>query len=182
MKKGSLIFFAVLFMVVVFTCMRAGAVNPCDIYTKADAEAFFKEKVSSQRADKTAAPAGNSCSYFYKKKGGTFSMKLRISSTEEIKKEGIFNSAKDYFERQKNARMNSSSAKKSLKMVPGVGDDAFWSGNSLWIVKGDNLINITVRTELTGSFKNRDAMDKAREEQDLDQSKKLAEKFLSKMK
>lgn len=185
MKKCSFLFHAVLLMAVMFvplTDAAAGALDPCDVFTKAEAEAFLKEAISSQRSDKAAAPAGSVCTYFYKKKGGTYSLKLKLSSTEEIKKEGIFKSAKDYFERQKKARTASAYASKKLKPVPGLGDDAFWSGNDLWIVKGDYLVIVLVHSELKGSFKNMDAMDKARAEQDLDQSRKLAGKVLPKIK
>ncbi len=185
MKKHSFLFHSVLLMAVMFiplAAAAAGALDPCVVFTKADAGAFLKETISSERSDKTAAPAGSVCTYFYKKKGGTYSLKLKISSTEEIKKEGIFKSAKDYFDRQKKARMSSAYASKKLKPVTGLGDDAFWSGNDLWIVKGDYLVTILAHSELKGSFKGREAMDKARAEQDLDQSRKVAEKVLPKIK
>ncbi len=185
MKKCVPVIFAVMFVAIIFSpapAGAAGAVNPCDLFTKAEAEAFLKEIISSERSDKTAAPAGNSCTYFYKKKGGTYSVKLKISSTEEIKKEGMFSSAKDVFTRQKKARLANENTAKQLKVITGLGDDAFWNGYDLWIVKGDHLVNIHVSSYLGGSFKNREAMDKARADQDLDQSRKVAEKVLPKIK
>lgn len=177
-------FIAVVLMVTMLapSTAAAGSLNPCDLFTKAEAETFLKATISSERSGKAVAPAGSVCTYFYKKKGDTYSLKLKLSSTEEIGKEGIFKSARDAFDRQKKARMANANASKLLKPVTGLGDDAFWSGSDLWIVKGDYLITVLARSPLKGSFKNREAMDKARGEQDLDQSRKVAEKVLPKIK
>ncbi len=160
----------------------AGTLEACELLTKVEAEALFNETVWSQRAGKVSAPAGNNCTYFFKKKGGTFSVKLKVSSSEEIKNEGIFKSARDIFDRQKKARMANENTAKQLKSVAGLGDEAFWNGFDLWIVKGDYLVNIFARSPLEGSFKNKEAMEKARADQDLDLSRKVAAKVLPKVK
>lgn len=156
--------------------------NPCDLYTKADAEALFREKVSDGIVKKTAAPAGESCRYTFKKKGGTFGVTIKTATTPVIKQEGIFDSAKDIMARQKKARSSSEHAAKKFKAILGLGEDAFWSGTDLWVVKGETLAVITVHSVLEGGFKNRDALDAAHNEQNLTLSRKVAEVAISRVK
>jgi hypothetical protein len=108
MKKSVL----VLAVSVFFVCMSAVAIvnaagpapDACTLLTKNDAEALFNDKVSSQKVGKVSAPAGNQCTHYFKGKGGSSSVKIKISSSDEIKAEGIFKSARDVFDRQKKAR------------------------------------------------------------------------------
>ena len=160
----------------------AGPVDACNVFTKADAESLFNEKVTSQKAQKVSAPAGNMCTYSFKVKGSTYSVKLKISTSEEIKAEGIFVSARDGFDRQKKARMSSADMAKKMRNIPALGDEAFWSGFDLWIVKANYLLFILAHPYLPGSFANSEAMEKAREQQDLNYSQKMALTILSKMK
>ena len=184
MKKS--VFFSVisLFFVCIMsiTAHAAGAVDACSVFNKADAEALFNEKVTSQKAQKVSAPAGNMCTYFFKVKGSTYSVKLKISSSEEIKAEGIFMSARDVFDRQKKARMASADTSKKMRNIPALGDEAFWNGYDLWIVKANYVFVILAHPHLPGSFKSSETMEKAREQQDLNYSQKMAMTVLTKMK
>lgn len=184
--KRSLFFSAVSFF---FVCVlsaaaahAAGPVAACSVFTKADAEVLFNEKVTSQKAGKVSAPAGNMCTYFFKVKGGTYSVKIKISSSEEIKAEGIFMSARDVFDRQKKARMANTDTAQKMRNIPALGDEAFWNGFDLWIVRANYLFVILAHPYLPGSFKSSEAMEKAREQQDLSYSQKMAVTILSKMK
>ncbi len=160
----------------------AGSLDACSLLTKADAEALFNQASSSQKAGKVSAPAGSQCIYFFKKKGDTYSVKLRVSSSEEIKSEGIFKSARDVFERQKKTRMANANTAQKMRNVGGLGDEAFWNGYDLWILKGGYLLTVVARDQLKGSFKSREAMDKARAEQDLNLSQRAASTILLKIK
>ena len=175
----------VLFMVVIFCPFDVWAVRPlkvCELFTKAEAGEIFKEAISSERARKTTAPAGDSCTYFYKKKGDVYSVAVKISSSGEIKQEGIFKSAKDVFDRQKRVRIANEGAAKLMQKVPIPLVDAFWSGSDLWILKGDYLVTVLVRSHLAGKFKNTEEMARAQADQDLEYSKKVAEKVLPEIK
>lgn len=158
-----------------------GAPNPCELFTKAEAEALFKEPVSDGQTGKGTMPATSTCKYSYRKKGATYGVTIKIATTDGLRQEGFYGSAKDVFARQKKARMASENTKK-VKAVQGLGDDAFWNGYDLWIVRGDCFINIVVGSALEGSFKNTEAMEKAREDQDLDLARKVAEKVVKRIK
>lgn len=188
MKKCVIISGVVLAVVVIMTAIfgstpvcAAGSSDACALFTRADAEALFNQPASSQRAGKVSAPAGNNCTYFFKKKGGSFNAKLRVSYSDEIRGEGIFKSAKDVFDRQKKARMGNPSTAQKMKSIGGLGDEAFWNGYDLWVIKGSHLLTILVHDHLAGSFKSKEAMEKARAEQDLSLSTKAAMKILARM-
>jgi hypothetical protein len=159
---------------------KAGAI-PCDYYTKEDAQKLFGVLVSGPIQKKTSLPAGQSCRYTFPYKGGTCGLTLSISTTSDIAEEGLFESAKDQMERQKRTRMSHQHASKSFKAIPGLGDDAFWTGKTLWVLKGETLMIITVHSALEGSFPNRTAADQAKEEQDLALSQQIAATVLSRL-
>jgi len=69
-----------------------------------------------------------------------------------------------------------------MRSLGGLGDEAFWNGYDLWIVKGGYLLTILVQDQLAGSFKSREAMDKARAEQDFNLSQRAASVILLKIK
>lgn len=184
MKKAILVFnlvplfiFWVLGSVIVFG-QTPGALNPCALFTKGEAEALFKEAVSEGEKGKTMMPAGVSCKYSYQKKGAYYSLTIKVATAETLKPEGLFDSPKDYFLRQKKARLASEQTAKKFKMLSGLGEEAFWSGYDLLILRGPYFINIAVHSYLGGTFKNKEAMEKARIDQDLALAQKVAEKVL----
>ena len=184
MKKSIFFSAASLFFIFILSLTAAHAAGPidaCSVFTKADAEALFNEKVTSQKSGKVSAPAGNMCTYFFKVKGSTYSIKIKISSSEEIKAEGIFMSARDVFDRQKKARMASADTAKKMRNIPALGDEAFWNGYDLWIVKANYLLVMLAHPHLPGSFKGSEAMEKAREQQDFNYSQRMATTILLKM-
>jgi len=187
MKKSIVLLGAVLVVLAVAFALNpvparaAGTLDACTLLTKAEAEALFNQASASHKAGKVSAPAGNICTYFFKKKGGTYSVKLRVSSSDEIKSEGIFSSAKDVFDRQKKARMANAATAQKMRSIGGLGDEAFWNGHDLWILKGRYLFTILAQDQLAGSFKSKEAMEKARAEQDFNLSQRAASKILGKM-
>jgi hypothetical protein len=84
--------------------------------------------------------------------------------------------------RQKKARQAGGHATETFRPVPGLGDDAFWNGSDLWVLKGDALVVVTVHSVLEGSFKDMASARKAREEQDLALSQKAAQTVLPRLK
>lgn len=156
--------------------------SPCELFNRADAEDLFKEPVSEGKFRKTSFPAGESCQYVYKKKGDAYGVTLKVATTAALRQEGMFKSASDAFTRQKNALASSGYGKQKLMGLQNLGDGAFWNGHDLWVLKGDCRMIITVNSFLPGAFKNREAMDRARNDQDLNLSRKVATKALSRMK
>lgn len=157
------------------------SLGPCELYTQADAEALFNEQVSYGVVRTVTLPAGETCRYTFNKKEDVFGLTVKVSTTHAIGKEGIYDSAEDVFQRQIKARKNSAHAAKTFKEVQGLGDGAFWEGISLYVLKGNILVIITVHSVLEGSFNNREAMDAAHEEQNLALSLKVAETVLSRL-
>jgi hypothetical protein len=159
-----------------------GGLIPCDLFTKGEAEALFKAAVSEGQTGMTSMPAALSCRYSFRKRGADYGVTLKVSTLEDIKQEGIYDSPKDYFTRQKRARLASDITAKKFKVIPGLGDDAFWNGFALWIIKDKTCINIAVNSLLKGGFENREAMEKARYDQDLALARMVAEKVLPRIK
>ncbi len=153
----------------------------CGLYTKTDAEGLLQQTVTDGVPHKTVMPAGDSCRYTYSKNGDIYSLKLRISSSAEIKDEGIQDSAADVMQRQEEARKNNPHAADKFQKIPNLGSDAFWGGEDLWVLQGDTLLIISVHSFLKGSFQDMDELKKAREQQDKDLSLQIAKTVLAKL-
>ncbi len=138
--------------------------DACLLFTEADASALFQESVSPGVARAAITPAGGSCRYTYAKDGGVFGMSLTYCTDDSIAEEGIFDSAADVMMRQLRARKNSAHASTLLKIMPDLGDEAFWDGTSLWMRKGGHLVLLKPSPQLVGSFANMEAADAALEE------------------
>ncbi len=184
MKKPCLLPAVIVAMLasVVIVAEPAGAMNACDLLTKADAEGVLNETLSAGQPGKTSMPAADTCKYTYKKKGATYGVTLKVAATGALKQEGFYSSAQDVFSRQKKARMASTDTAKKTQVIPGLGDDAFWNGYDLWIVKGPYFVNIISSSFLPGTYPNTAAMEKARYDQDLSIARKIADKVLPKLK
>ncbi len=158
---------------------RAEATSPpCELFTREDAEALFGEEVSEGVLRDAVSPAGQSCRYSFM---DAFGITLRVATTEAIVEEGIYDSAKDVFERQVKARKASANASKKYNELENLGDGAFWEGTSLWVLEGDVLLIFKVNSVLEGSFESREALDEAKEAQNLELSLKAAETVLSRL-
>jgi hypothetical protein len=186
MRRDFVLFtivFAVLAILVAAApaCAKEGA-GACDLLTKAEAESLLRETLSDGRPGKTSMPAADTCKYTYKKKGATYGVTLKVATTTALKQENFYSSAQDVFSRQKKARMASADTAKKMQVIPGLGDDAFWNGYDLWILKGPYFVNIISSSFLPGSYPNTAAMEKARYDQDLLITRKIAEKVLPKLK
>lgn len=157
------------------------AADACTTYTQADAMALFGQDVSEGRAKTTSLPAGQSCRYIYQKNGGTYGISVSVSTSTEIKEEGFNDSAADLMRRQIKARQSGHAATQFLTL-PSLGDEAFWSGTSLWVRKADQLFIIKVDAQLDGSFKNMEESNKAATEKNLALSQQAAQTLLSRSK
>lgn len=155
--------------------------DACLLFTEADASALLQESVSAGVARATVTPAGSSCRYSYAKDGGVFGLSLTYCTDASIAQEGIFDSAADVMMRQLRARQNSAHASTLLKIMPGMGDEAFWDGTSLWMRKGGHLVIIKPSPQLAGSFANMEAADAAKEERSRDLAVQAAEIILPRL-
>lgn len=174
-------FFASISVIPARSILAADNTCSCELFTQGDAKALFNEDVSDGVTRETVSPAGNSCRYTFSKDADVFGVTLRLSTSETISEEGIFDSAKDVFERQVSARKANEEALKKFKEIEELGDGAFWEGTSLWVLKGDVLLIIKVSSALEGSFSNREALDAALEERNLSLSLEVAETVLPRL-
>ena len=154
---------------------------PCDLLTRTDAEALFGEDVSEGVLRDAMSPAGQSCRYSFQRGMDVFGITIRMGTDEAIAEEGIYDSAKDVFDRQVKSRKNSENASGTYREIENLGDGAFWEGTSLWVLREDLLLILKVNSVLEGAFDSRDALDQAQEEQNLEISLKAAETVLSKL-
>ncbi|HDQ40751.1 MAG TPA: hypothetical protein ENN39_06945 [Desulfonatronum sp.] len=153
--------------------------TPCDYFTKADAEALFQRTVNDPILKAVSAPAGQSCRYTFSHAGDSgYGVAIRISTTSEIAREGIFSSVKERMDRQKKTLSERSDAFKDLA---GLGEDAFWNGTDLWMSQADMLIIVTVHPVLEGSFPDMNAAHEAKSEQALTLSKQVALAILDRL-
>jgi len=155
--------------------------SPCGLFTKPDAESLLGTPVQDGVFRTSTSPAGGSCRYSCNRDGNTYGVTIRLATTEAIQDEGIYDSAKDVFDRQIRARKASGEASKKYREIENLGDGAFWDGTSLWMLFEDSLVIIKVNSFLPGSFSGQDQMNTAREEQDLSLSLKAAETILSRL-
>jgi hypothetical protein len=155
--------------------------DACLLFTEADASALFQESVSAGVARAATSPAGTSCRYTYTKNGDAFGLSLTHCTDASIAQEGIYESAADVMMRQLRARQNSAHASTLLKIMPGLGDEAFWDGTSLWMRKGGHLVIIKPSPHLTGLFANIEAADAAKAERSRELAVQAAEIILPRL-
>ncbi len=155
--------------------------NSCSLFMQADAEKVLGSATGTGRGKSSMMPAGHSCRYTFKKDGNIYGIKITIATDATIEKEGFFESAADNFNRQKKTRKNHEYASTTLKQVSELGDDAFWSGSLLWVLKTDTLLIIDSDAYLAGSFKDRKEAKQARQEIDLETSLNAARIILGRL-
>ena len=174
---------ALVFCVVSLANQGLAQDNPdaCLLFTDADASALFQETVSPGVARAAITPAGNSCRYFYDKNGDAFGMSLTYCTDASIAQEGIFDSVADVMMRQLRARQNSAHASTLLIVMPGLGDEAFWDGTSLWMRKGGHLVIIKPSPHLASSFASMEAADAAKAERSRELAVQAAEIILPRL-
>ncbi|MDT8379938.1 MAG: hypothetical protein RQ739_13705 [Desulfotignum sp.] len=155
--------------------------DACLLFTQADASGLLQESVSPGVARARITPAGSSCRYSYTKNGGVFGVSLSHCTDASIAEEGIHESAADVMARQLRAMKNSSYASTLLKIIPDMGDEAFWNGRDLWMRKGGHLVIIKPTPQLEGSFANMDAADAAMDERSRELAVQVGEIILPRL-
>lgn len=164
--------------------LAAGAAEPtgaCGIYTQADASQLFQVTVSAGISKPAMLPAGESCRYRFDQNGDVYGVNVRITDDAALREEGVYDSVQDLMARQKQARQSNAYAAKKYREIPGLGDEAFWSGDDLWVRKGGKLVMIKVNSFLSGSFQDMEAAAAAKEEQNLSLAQQAAQVILSRL-
>ena len=159
----------------------ASGADVCGIYTQADASALLQESVPDGVSRTTTFPAGDSCRYTFQKNGGSYGIQVRVCESAAIKEEGIYESAADVMTRQVRAHQAKNLADDKFRLIPNLGDEAFWNGTDLFARKGDTLLIIKVNAFLTGSFKDMQEANNAAMDQNLKLSQHIAETVLSRV-
>ncbi|MGI6782744.1 MAG: hypothetical protein ACOX5A_00845 [Aminivibrio sp.] len=185
MEKAVKAAMAVISIMLLFS-LGAGPVfgdspDPCELFPQGEAEALMGMEAASARQSGAVSPAGRVCTYFFKKDGGTFDVKVRLSSDGEIAAEGIYDSAADVFARQVQARKKHEYASTKFRELEIPGADAFWNGSSIWALKDGLLFIINVNPPLGGTFATMDEAKTAKEEESLKFSRKILDALLKKL-
>lgn len=121
---------------------------------------------------------GQSCRYRSQDSRELRALSLKVATTESIREAGLFDSAEDVMMRQQRARKASDDASKMYVALSGLGDEAFWQGDSLYVRKGDVLLVIEAEPALSGQFDSPEAMQAAKAERSLSLSREVAKAVL----
>jgi hypothetical protein len=159
----------------------ASFADACGIYTPADASALLQESVSEGISRTTTFPAGDSCRYTFQKNGDSYGIQVRVCESAAIKEEGIYASAADVIARQVRAHQAKNTADGKFRLIPNLGDEAFWNGTDLFALKGDILLIIKVNAFLAGSFKDMQEANSAAMDQNLKLSQQVVETVLGRI-
>lgn len=172
MKRQFVIFscFLILVMPVTFSTGLA-AQDPCKLVTKEQISNLIKDFgfKKFRYVDGRSYFAGQSCDYF----GNGKSLTITVEEKEDFSGDkNIFSSAKEKFDRQKEA-----AAPGVLHTVKNIGDEAIWDGVSLAFLKNGSIYTIRVRATkgLVGKSQ------KEREQVNLEYSKAIADMILKKI-
>ena len=155
--------------------------GPCELFTRQEAEALLKETITDERVLESNLPAGVTCRYAYRKDGSAYETRVKLATDRSITEEGIHDSAKDVFDRQVKTRRSHEYASNRLRDFEGIGEGSFWDGSSLWALQGANLVIVTVKSPLKGSFKSMDEMNAAVEDQNLAYSMEIMAKVMERL-
>ena len=141
----------VLALVMVISGVQAENIpNPCELLTHQETEQLMGIPMKEGRLkDSKSLFVGMVCSYFsvslFDKSG---SIVLTIDTTKSMKEtDSIYTSAKDHYNRQKNAYIKAQKDQNKLDSSPnieGFGDDAYWNHVSLIILDKDTYLDIHV--------------------------------------
>jgi len=162
--------------------------DPCKLLTQVEAEKIMGIPMKPGRAkDGRSYFMGISCKYFSKDQfGKSGSVAITIDSTQSMKKtDSIYTSAKDHYDRKKNALIQSlkdHSQAALFHKIENIGDDAYWHYPSLTILNKD--LYIVIRTHAGGgmSAPSSTELQKKVEARSLSVSKQISQLILDKLK
>lgn len=185
LKQNHLFIIIISFLIIVTQFVTAKAyrlqTNACTLITQADVGMILGVRVSEGLSRTTTMPAGQSCRYSYPKNGAVYGVTVKVSTDDDIKDEGINDSAADLMSRQKKARAHHAYASTTLNEVNNIADDAFWNGTDLWVLTGKNLLIVKSNSYLAEAFESKDEAKKAAEAQDLQFSLNIAKVVISRL-
>lgn len=178
----------VLSSVLVISAIQAESIpNPCELLTHQEVEQLMGIPMKEGRLkDSKNQFVGLVCSYFsvnpFDKAG---SIELTIDTTQSMQEtNSIYTSAKDHYDRQKNAYIDAQKDQQKLDTsltIEMLGDDAYWNHVSLIILDKDTYLDIHVKASAGISGKNKEEVQKKVEEKNLSVSKEAAVLILQKL-
>jgi hypothetical protein len=164
-----------------------GALDPCQLLTKQEAEKVLGTAVKPGRLNSSGTLFGTlSCEYLtvdrFEKSG---SVTVMVGTTAFMKaNDAIFESAKEKYEKEKQAHIQALKAQhkgKSFDAIEGLGDDAYWNGVGLSILKGETYLSIRVSASSGLHAKSAHKLAKKSSEKNLALSKEIAQIVLPKL-
>ena len=161
--------------------------DPCQLLTKQEVEKVLKRPMKAGKLGKSNALFGTlSCSYLSVDRfDNSASAVLNIGTTTFMKEnDAVFESAKEKYEKEKNAYMGALKRQNkadTFEAVKGLGDEAYWGTVSLHIFKGDTFINIKISASAGMRAKSSQEMEKMVKKRNLTLSKEIAQIILQKL-
>lgn len=159
----------------------ADSADACLLFSQADASGLLLKDVSPGISRAATLPAGSSCRYTYSEGGEVYGLTLVHCTDATIAEEGVHDSAAEVMSRQLRARKGNETASSLLRILPAMGDEAFWDGTSLWMRKGAHLVRITPNPHLEGAYADMAAADAARRESSLGLAVQASETILPRL-
>ena len=182
------IFRIIAIFLMTFSIVSADSIpDPCKLLTQQEAEKIMGIPMKTGRLkDGRSYFMGLTCDYFSKDQFGKFgSVNITVDSTQSMKEtDSIYDSAKDHYNREKNAHIQAWKDRHlgNIHNIEGLGDDAYWLDPSLRILYQDFYIVIRAHAGAGMSAANSEALQKKVEERNLSVSKQIAELILAKLK
>lgn len=118
-------------------------VDPCVFITKSDAEAIAGGPMNEPLQDESQDPAGKSCRYFSTQESNlSRAVEIQVLESDNLKMSLYGWPADEYFSHFKAGHKN---AGDDFEQLQGLGDDAYWWGSNVFVLKGKYVLMVSAR-------------------------------------
>ena len=174
-------------MVFSMTLVTATIPDPCKLLSVVEVESVMQISMKKGRLrDSRSTFSGMTCNFDSQNKfEQSGSVSINIETTANMKAaDHIFTSCKEKYEKQKYAvieALKRQNKADTFHPIEGLGDEAYWIGNSLRILSRETLLEIRI----TGGFglkgKDKPTLEKQLEEKRMSVAKEIAQRTLEKL-
>jgi hypothetical protein len=121
------------------------SIDACALLTNADLESILGETIKDRKPGTQVAGALTTSQCFFASASAR-SVSLTVTRTNPAGRSGV--TAREYWRRQFHAGEHDAEDDRRARPVPGLGDEAFWTGTrfagALYVLRGDVFVRISV--------------------------------------
>jgi len=118
--------------------------DPCELVTSADAVAFLGGPVAPPYTEQSEDPAGKFCRYFTTQESDLSRIiEFKLYESDNLKASLYEWDANEYYSRFKTA--HAAARPEGIETIGGVGDDAYYDGSMIRVLKGKYVLQISAR-------------------------------------